>query len=100
MAAHMDCGRCRRGSMWWRSYGYVIHSFTSPKAPAEDWIGILSACELFGRLAQDRAIPTVYLKVLPTTGAPFASILSFAAFCGLLYATAGGRLDVVSQMYA
>ncbi|KAF9453356.1 AAAP amino acid permease [Macrolepiota fuliginosa MF-IS2] len=62
--------------------------------------GILSACELFGQLAQNRAIPALFLRALPVTGAPFMSIISFAAFCGLLYATAGGRLDVVSQMFS
>ncbi|KXN88408.1 hypothetical protein AN958_07314, partial [Leucoagaricus sp. SymC.cos] len=59
---------------------------------------ILVVCELFGQPAADTAIPTVFLRELPVTGAPFAFIITFAAFCGLLYVSAAGRLDVVSQM--
>ncbi|KAJ3576426.1 hypothetical protein NP233_g441 [Leucocoprinus birnbaumii] len=62
--------------------------------------GIVAACELFGQLAQIRAIPALYLRVLPATGAPYASILSFGGFCGLLYASAAGRLDVLSLMFS
>lgn len=62
--------------------------------------GIVAACELFGQLARIRAIPASYLKLLPVTGAPYTSILSFAGFCGLLYASAAGRLDVLSLMFS
>ncbi|KXN88407.1 hypothetical protein AN958_07313 [Leucoagaricus sp. SymC.cos] len=62
--------------------------------------GILAACELFGQLAADRAIPAVFFKLLPLTGAPFVSIFVFTIFCGLLYASSGGSLVVVSQMFS
>ncbi|KXN87169.1 hypothetical protein AN958_09133, partial [Leucoagaricus sp. SymC.cos] len=62
--------------------------------------GTLAACELFGRLAADRVIPPMFLRQLPVTGAPFPSIFTFATFCGLLYASSGGNLDVVSQMFS
>lgn len=62
--------------------------------------GMLASCELFGQLAQDRALPAVFFKHFPVTRAPYVSILSFTGFCALLYASAGGRLDVVSLMFS
>lgn len=61
--------------------------------------GIMASCELFEQLARNRALPATFFKVLPITRAPYVSILSFAVFCALLYASAGGRLDVVSLMF-
>ena len=59
----------------------------------------MASCELFEQLARNRALPATFFKVLPITRAPYVSILSFAVFCALLYASAGGRLDVVSLMW-
>ncbi|KAJ3568956.1 hypothetical protein NP233_g5372 [Leucocoprinus birnbaumii] len=62
--------------------------------------GILASCELFGQLAQDRVLPAIFFKRFPISGAPYVSILSFTAFCALLYASAGGSLEVVSLMFS
>ncbi|KAF8654813.1 hypothetical protein AX16_003382 [Volvariella volvacea WC 439] len=62
--------------------------------------GILSACELFEQLSYDRVVPQWFLKVLPLSGSPYVSVFAFMAFSGLLYATAGAQLDVVSQMFS
>jgi len=64
-----------------------------------NYLGIMASCELFEQLARDRALPATFFKVLPATKAPYVSILSFAALCALLYASADGRLDVVSLMW-
>ncbi|KAF8635626.1 hypothetical protein AX15_000265 [Amanita polypyramis BW_CC] len=62
--------------------------------------GILSACELLGQLAQSRVLPRTFLVALPVTGAPFLTILSFVALCGLIYASAMGSLSVISLMFS
>ncbi|EIN12814.1 hypothetical protein PUNSTDRAFT_28714, partial [Punctularia strigosozonata HHB-11173 SS5] len=61
--------------------------------------GILSACELLQRLAHDRVIPRYFLSKLPTQ-APYVTILSFGVFCGILYASSGASLQVVSKMFS
>ena len=63
-----------------------------------DLLGIISACELLEQLARHRVLPQLFLNELPKTKAPYISILSFALFCGVLYASAGAKLIIVSQM--
>ncbi|KAG6902736.1 hypothetical protein C0995_012400 [Termitomyces sp. Mi166 len=60
--------------------------------------GILSACELLEQLALHRVLPRFFLLKLPITQSLYVSVLSFIAFCGVLYASAGANLSVVSQM--
>ncbi|KAJ3506729.1 hypothetical protein NLJ89_g6709 [Agrocybe chaxingu] len=62
--------------------------------------GILSACELLDQLALHRVIPQLFLKLLPKTGSPYVSVLSFVAFSGVLYASSGASLTIVSQMFS
>ncbi|TFK19141.1 amino acid permease [Coprinopsis marcescibilis] len=62
--------------------------------------GILSACELLERLSQDRILPKAFLKLTRKTNAPYISVLSFSAFCALIYATAGASLRVISEMFS
>jgi amino acid transporter len=61
-------------------------------------VGILSACELLEQLAHHRVIPKIFLRGLPKTKSPYVSVLSFIAFSGVLYASAGANLTVISQM--
>jgi hypothetical protein len=51
------------------------------------------------QLANDRIIPQIFLNVLPISGAPHIAILSFTALNALLYASAGAKLSIVSNMY-
>ncbi|KAF5383499.1 hypothetical protein D9757_006168 [Collybiopsis confluens] len=60
--------------------------------------GILSACELLDQLALDRLIPGIFTNVMPLTKAPYVSILSFIAFGGVIYASTGARLNIVSKI--
>jgi hypothetical protein len=60
--------------------------------------GILSACELFAKLAYDRVIPRIFLATLPATGAPYVTIISFIALSASIYASTGANLIVISQM--
>ncbi|KII92394.1 hypothetical protein PLICRDRAFT_172492 [Plicaturopsis crispa FD-325 SS-3] len=62
--------------------------------------GILSACELLEQLALDRVVPQAFLQVIPKTGSPHITVLSFAAFCAILYASAGASLAIVSKMFS
>ncbi|KAE9408697.1 AAAP amino acid permease [Gymnopus androsaceus JB14] len=62
--------------------------------------GILSACELLQQLSLDRLVPKSFCKVLPITNAPYVSVLSFVAFSGIVYASTGASLDVVSKMFS
>ncbi|TFK75584.1 hypothetical protein BDN72DRAFT_757165 [Pluteus cervinus] len=62
--------------------------------------GLLSACELFEQLSRDRVIPAWFLKTIPRTGSPYMSVFVFMLFSGLLYATAGASLSIVSQMFS
>ncbi|KAJ7158011.1 amino acid permease-domain-containing protein [Mycena crocata] len=62
--------------------------------------GILSACELFERLAHDRVVPQVFLNLLPLSGAPYVSVLIITAVNLLLYATAGASLPILSRLYS
>ncbi|KAF5384450.1 hypothetical protein D9615_003405 [Tricholomella constricta] len=62
--------------------------------------GILSACELLEQLALHRVIPKLFLRALPRTKSPYVSVLSFIAFSGVLYASAGANLNVISQMFS
>ncbi|KAJ7291814.1 AAAP amino acid permease [Mycena rebaudengoi] len=62
--------------------------------------GILSVCALLEQLANDRIIPQIFLNVLPISGAPHIAILSFTALNALLYASAGAKLSIVSNMFS
>ncbi|KAF8902544.1 AAAP amino acid permease [Gymnopilus junonius] len=62
--------------------------------------GILAASELLEQLALHRVIPQLFLRLLPKTGSPYVSVLSFMAFCALLYATAGASLTIISDMFS
>lgn len=62
--------------------------------------GILSPCELFAQVARDRVLTEAFLRSSRITGAPYISTISFAVFCGAIYASASARLDVVSQMFS
>ncbi|KAF9484090.1 hypothetical protein BDN70DRAFT_891267 [Pholiota conissans] len=75
--------------------------------------GILSACELLTQLATHRVLPQFFLHPLPfspfalfssnhptPSQTPYIAILAFAAFCGMLFATAGASLDVISEMFS
>jgi amino acid transporter len=62
--------------------------------------GILSACELLDQLALHRVIPQLFLRLIPRTGSPYISVLFFVVFSGMLYATAGANLVVVSEMFS
>ncbi|KDQ56708.1 hypothetical protein JAAARDRAFT_157891 [Jaapia argillacea MUCL 33604] len=62
--------------------------------------GILSACELLERLAHDRVLPAAFLKSLPLTGSPHVAIISFVVFSGVLYASSGASLAIMSKMFS
>ncbi|KAJ7342876.1 amino acid permease-domain-containing protein [Mycena albidolilacea] len=62
--------------------------------------GILSATELFSQLAYDRVVPQVFLRVLPVSGAPYVSVLVFTGMSGVLYASTGASLAIVSKMFS
>lgn len=62
--------------------------------------GILSACELFERLARDRFLPHLFTRRLPATGAPAFSIAAFVAFSYVLYASSGASLGIMSKMFS
>ncbi|KAJ7844513.1 amino acid permease-domain-containing protein [Mycena olivaceomarginata] len=62
--------------------------------------GILSATELFSQLAYDRVVPQVFLRVLPVSGAPYVSVLMFTGMSGVLYASTGASLAIVSKMFS
>lgn len=98
LATDMGRGRRDHRSLWWRSHRCdSLHSCIDVESKAV-FIGILSACELFQQLSQDRVIPTFFLRVLPLTGSPYVSVLTFAGFSGLIYATTGANLVVISEM--
>lgn len=61
--------------------------------------GVVSACELLQQLANDRVIPQMFLKVMPRTGSPHISVITFIALCAALYASAGASLAIVSKMF-
>ncbi|KAH7915894.1 amino acid permease-domain-containing protein [Hygrophoropsis aurantiaca] len=62
--------------------------------------GILSACELLEQLSQDRVLPQVFLRKVPSTGAPHLIILSFIGFSGIIYASTGAQLSIISKMFS
>ena len=62
--------------------------------------GILAASELLSQLALDRVLPPLFLLPLPLTHAPYVAVLSFSTFSALLYASAGARLPVLSEMFS
>jgi hypothetical protein len=64
----------------------------------ESYKGFLSACELLQRLTHDRVIPQYFLSKLPSQ-APYLIIVCFTVFCGILYASSGASLQIVSKMY-
>jgi hypothetical protein len=59
---------------------------------------MISAIELLTQLARDRCIPQVFLKVMPFTGSHPVAITFFIGFSGILYASAGASLIIVSKM--
>ncbi|KAF7986066.1 hypothetical protein HWV62_41454 [Athelia sp. TMB] len=61
--------------------------------------GIFSACEMLEQLAHDRIIPKVFLKTLPRTGAHYVAVLAFIVLSGIIYASSGASLVVVSKMF-
>ncbi|KAF9531070.1 AAAP amino acid permease [Crepidotus variabilis] len=62
--------------------------------------GILSACELLEQLALHRVVPSVFLWLVPRTGSPYVSVLTFVVFVGMLYATASASLAIISEMFS
>ncbi|KAF8888797.1 amino acid permease-domain-containing protein [Infundibulicybe gibba] len=62
--------------------------------------GILSACELLEQLASHRILPNLFLNTIPATGSPYLSVLLFTGFCGILYASAGASLNIISSMFS
>lgn len=66
---------------------------------ADIQIGVLSACELLERLAHDRVIPEIFLRVMPRTGSSHVSIIAFVGLCAALYASTGASLSIVSKMF-
>lgn len=61
-------------------------------------VGIASACELLAELAHDHVLPRTFLAALPYTGALYVAIISFVGFSGVIYASTGADLIVVSKM--
>ncbi|KAK0223656.1 AAAP amino acid permease [Armillaria fumosa] len=62
--------------------------------------GILSACELFDKLTNDRVLPQAFIHPFPFSQSPYVSVLSFAAFSGVIYATTGASLVIMSKMFS
>lgn len=62
--------------------------------------GILSACELLEQLSHHRVLPKAFLNVTPKTNAPYVSIFCFVGACGIIYASAGANLGVISEMFS
>ncbi|KAK0205192.1 amino acid permease-domain-containing protein [Desarmillaria ectypa] len=62
--------------------------------------GILSACELFEKLTNDRVLPQLFVQPLPLFQSPYVSVLSFAAFSGVIYATTGASLVIMSKLFS
>ncbi|PBK76124.1 AAAP amino acid permease [Armillaria solidipes] len=62
--------------------------------------GILSACELFEKLTNDRVLPQVFIHPFPFTRSPYVSVLSFAVFSGVIYATTCASLVIMSKMFS
>ena len=97
----MDCCRCYYRSLWRSSdrfVGCVSRHYCFHRSNQR--LGILSACELLEQLSLHRVIPKVFLQLLPKTGSPYISVLSFVAFSGMLYATASASLTVISEMFS
>ncbi|KAG6833272.1 hypothetical protein H0H87_009447 [Tephrocybe sp. NHM501043] len=65
-----------------------------------DAIIVLCGGVLTEQLALHRVLPVFFLRALPRTGSPYISVLSFIAFSGVLYASAGASLTVISQMFS
>ncbi|KAJ7629073.1 amino acid permease-domain-containing protein [Roridomyces roridus] len=63
-------------------------------------IGILGVCELLKKLAHDRVVPTMFLNPLPLTGAPYVCVLFFMLCNVVMYASSGGSLTIVSNMFS
>ncbi|SJL10090.1 uncharacterized protein ARMOST_13472 [Armillaria ostoyae] len=62
--------------------------------------GILSACELFEKLTNDRVLPQVFIHPFPFTRSSYVSVLSFAVFSGVIYATTCASLVIMSKMFS
>lgn len=63
-----------------------------------NFIGILSACALCEKLSRDRILPKSFLYRFPATNAQVVTILVFLAFSGIMYASAGASLTIVSNV--
>ncbi|KAF9238909.1 amino acid permease-domain-containing protein [Melanogaster broomeanus] len=62
--------------------------------------GIMSACELLAELSHDRVLPRAFVACLPYTGAPYVAVVSFVGFSGVIYASTGADITVVSKMFS
>lgn len=61
-------------------------------------IGILSACALLEQLGRDRVVPAFFLRRLPVTHAQGPAILAFVVLSGVLYASTGANLTIISAL--
>ncbi|KAK0469330.1 amino acid permease-domain-containing protein [Desarmillaria tabescens] len=62
--------------------------------------GILSACELFEKLTHDHVLPQLFVHPLPFFRSSYVSVLSFAAFSGVIYASTGASLVIMSKIFS
>ncbi|KLO06622.1 hypothetical protein SCHPADRAFT_923138 [Schizopora paradoxa] len=62
--------------------------------------GILSACALCERLANDKIIPGVFLFRMPYTDAQIVAITAFVLLSGVLYGSAGANQRIISSVFA
>jgi hypothetical protein len=60
--------------------------------------GAVSADALIGRLAGDGIFPSVFLRRMPWTGAPYVSLASFAAVSLAIHGTTGASLTTMSSV--
>ncbi|KAH8112836.1 amino acid permease-domain-containing protein [Phellopilus nigrolimitatus] len=62
--------------------------------------GILSACALCEKLARDNIAPRMFMYRLPATDAQAITITGFVALSGVLYASSGASLQIMSSVFA
>lgn len=55
---------------------------------------------MFEKLAQDRILPQLFLRRIPSTNAQAVTICVFTLFSGVLYASVGANLQIISKVYA
>lgn len=63
-----------------------------------NYTGAVSANALVGRLAGDGIFPTVFLRRMRWTGAPYISLALFGIVSLAIYGTTGASLTVMSSM--